>query len=291
MSKGVVLFVSLIVCLTYAITSYADQDITAQKVTQAPVIDGNGADEVWGKSTEYTTFDAVAKINMALKAVYTDREIFFLVSYPDPDRSVTHKTWEWDKTTGMYKTGPDREDVFTFKWNMEFHPVDLSLQSDNDYTADIWFWKANRSDPVGYADDKFDRVSSIPISKSAEFSSRSGKKMYMRREGDSGDAAAKETLYEEYKQDMMPGFMSATPSGSRADIKAKGAWGDGRWTIEFRRALNTGHNDDVQFDTSQTYLFGVSRYEIAGRKLDSTIHEPLFGCGDVSEGLTLKFGK
>jgi hypothetical protein len=291
MNREIMLSVCLIVCLTAAIMCYADQTIVVKKVTTAPVIDGKGADGVWTEATEYATYDEVAKINLTLKAVYTDAEIFFLVSYPDTDKSDTHKTWEWDETTQMYKTGPDREDVFVFKWNMEPRLVDLSLKSDDNYTADIWHWKACRSDPAGYADDKIDRVSSIPIPKSAELVSKSSKKMYMIREGDNGTSASKDTLYEDYVEDKMPTFISVTPTGSRADVKAKGVWFDGRWTIEFGRTLNTGNNDDIQFDTSKTYLFGVSRYEIAGREPDSKLSQPFYGCGDVSEILTLKFGE
>lgn len=291
MNKGIILYVSLLICLTLAITCSADQAIVAKKVAHAPVIDGSGADEVWAEAIEYTTYDQVAKINLTLKAAYTDAEIFFLVSYPDADKSDTHKTWEWDEVTQMYKTGLDREDVFIFKWNMEPHPVDLFLKSDDNYTADIWFWKACRSNPSGYADDKIDRVSSILIPKSTELSSRSGKKMYLIREGDSGTPACKDILYEDYQQDKMPAFISITPTGSRQDVKAKGLWAEGRWTIEFGRLLNTGNNDDLQFDTSKTYLFGVSRYEIAGREPDLKISQSLYGCGDVSEALTLKFGE
>jgi hypothetical protein len=290
MRKRIILYGSLLVCLITAITCYADQVIVAKKVARPPVIDGSAADEAWAQVTEYVTYDKVAKINMTLKAVYTDTQVFFLVSYPAAYKSDTHKTWEWDKAAQMYKTGRDREDVFVFKWNMESRPVGLSLQSDDSYTADIWFWKACRSNPAGYADDKIDRVSSIAIPKSTELTSRSGKKMYMLREGDSGRVASTDTLYEDYKADKMPSYASAIPTGSRADIKAKGVWAEGKWTIEFSRALNTGNNDDVQFDISKTYQFGVSRYEIAGRGPDPSLSQPLFGCGDISEELTLKFG-
>jgi hypothetical protein len=291
MNKGILLSISLVVCLLAAPNGYADQILVAKKVATAPVLDGNGADAVWAEAPEITTDDQVAKINMTLKAVYTDTEIFFLVSYPDADKSDTHKTWEWDKTTQMYKTGADREDVFVFKWNMEVHPVDLSLKSDDDYAADIWFWKACRTNPSGYADDKIDRVSSVAVPESTELTSRSGKKMHLMREGDEGTAAYTNTLYEDYHGDKMPGFIGAIPTGSQADIKAKGVWADGKWTIEFGRALKTGYRDDIQFEPSKEYLFGISRYEIAGREPDPKFSQPLYGSGDVSEALTLKFGK
>jgi Ethylbenzene dehydrogenase len=283
MNKGIALFFSLLVCLAMTTTGYAEQIIVAKKVARAPVIDGSGSDEVWSQATGYTTYDEIAKLDVILKAVYTDTEIFFWVSFPDADRSDTHKTWIWDKNTEMY--------TFIFKWNMEGHPVDLSVRADNNYVSDIWFWKAARTDPAGYADDKVDRLNAISMPRSQEVTSRSGKKMYMTREGDNGTPAFKDTLYGDYVEDKMPAFSSVTPTGSRADVRAKGVWSDGRWTLEFGRALHTGNNDDIQFDTSRTYLFGVSRYEIAGRAPEPKASQPLYGAGDVSEALTLKFEK
>lgn len=291
MKKYTVLLMGFVVCLTGATVCSADQTIVVRKVDRPPVIDGMGNDPVWAQATEYTTYDAVAKINMTLKAVYTDSEIFFMVSYPDSEESNTHKSWVWDKTTEMYTTGPDREDMFVFKWNMEPVTVDLSLKADNDYMADIWFWKACRTDPVGFADDKYQRYSANQLPKSTKLTSRAGKTMYLIRKGDSGTSAYKGNLYVEHKEDTIPQFSNRTPKGSRADIRAKGVWSGGRWTIEFTRALNTRNGDDIQFDTSKTYLFGVSRYEVAGRNPDPKLSQPLYGSGDVGEALTLKFGQ
>ncbi len=36
-------------------------------------------------------------------------------------------------------------------------------------------------------------------------------------------------------------------SGSRWDVEAKGTYFEGRWTVEFKRRMNTGNGDDVQF--------------------------------------------
>ena len=79
------------------------------------------------------------------------------------------------------------------------------------------------------------------------------------------------------------------PTSSRADIRARGVWADGYWTVEFGRALQTGHEDDVQLQTDQVYRLGVSRYEIAGRRADPEAEQPQYGCGEISEILTFKF--
>lgn len=291
MKKWKMLLAGIVVCLAIATNSYADQTIVAQKVASAPVIDGGGTDSVWAQAIEYTTYDEVAKMNMTLKAVYTNSEVFFLVSFPDPDKNITHKTWTWDKTKEMYITGNNREDCFVFKWNMEQKPVDLSVKADNEYMTDIWFWKACRTDPAGYSDDKHDRLSATAIRKTTKVISKTGKTMYLERKPDSGTTAFKDVIYSEYKGDKMPHYEIVVPTGSLADIKAKGVWSKGRWTLEFGRALNTGNSDDVQFDISKSYLFGVSRYEISGLEPDPKLDQPLYESGDVSEALTLQFGK
>ncbi|MCP4753947.1 MAG: hypothetical protein GY866_23940 [Proteobacteria bacterium] len=174
------------------------------------------------------------------------------------------------------------------KWNMASDPTDLSVFADAPYLADIWFWKACRTDPLGFADDKIQKLSVEKLPKSMKLTSKSGRTTYLKRKGDQGKPAYRNTLYIEYKGDTAPHFINQFPRGSRADIWAKGIWANGEWTIEFGRKLNTGHKDDVQFEIGKLYPFGVSRYEIAGRKPDPSLTQPLFGSGDVSEPLFLK---
>lgn len=284
--------VTLLMFFCINTTCYASQTIVAKKVSEGPVIDGVGNDAQWEEASGIVTHDTVADIDLTVKAVYTDKDIFFLVSFPDKDESRLHKAWTWDKSVGSYKQGPTREDTFIFKWNMMKEPVDLSIYSDDDYVADIWFWKANRTDPMGFADDKIQMLKSVAESPNArEIVSKSRKDMHLLRLGDEGREAYANNLFIDYKGDTLPRYNRQTPTGSRADIKAKGVWSDGRWTIEFARALDTGNVDDIQFSVSKSYLFGVSRYEIAARPAELGTDQPLYGCGDVGEELTLKFGE
>ena len=94
-----------------------------------------------------------------------------------------------------------------------------------------------------------------------------------------------------YKGDKLLRYVKQNPSGSRMDVKAKGIWEDGRWTIELSRKLKTHNGDDVQFEITGSYQFGVSRYEVAGRDSNPELTQPLYGCGDVSEDLTLTFSQ
>ena len=233
--------------------------------------------------------DRVAGLELEIQAVYTDSDIYFLVTFPDADESRVHKSWVWDKGRQIYTVGNDREDTFIFKWNMGTTPVDLSLASDTPHLADIWFWKACRTDSIGYADDKVHKYSEVENRDATRFFTKSGNKMYLLRLGDEGSSAYKIDLISEYREETMPRYILQEPRGSRGDVRARGTWQNGQWTIELSRKLTTSHEDDVQFVPGKKVLFGVSRYEIAGRKRNDKLTQPLYGTGEVNEPLWLEF--
>ena len=288
MNKGIGILFGLVFIFAINAVSFGAQTIVAQRVMVAPVIDGKGTDPVWSKAETITTHDKVSDIKVSMKAVYTDNQIFFLLIFTDPDESREHKPLVWDQALEIYRTGPERGDCFIFKWSMEPEPVDLSTYADKPYKADIWFWKAGRTDPVGYADDKHQILSKTKITKSVRILSKGGHAFYLSRRGDLGASAYDAQTYSEYKGDTASRFTNRQPSDSRADVRAKGQWMHGKWIVEFGRSLNTGHPDDIQFETTGSYLFGISRYEVAGKKPNPSEHP--YGTGDVSEKLTLRFG-
>jgi hypothetical protein len=62
--------------------------------------------------------------------------------------------------------------------------------------------------------------------------------------------------------DRIPGIVKSEFVGDRGDISAGWKYGDGKWTLEFGRALDTGSDTDVQFtDPAATYYFGVATFD------------------------------
>lgn len=61
----------------------------------------------------------------------------------------------------------------------------------------------------------------------------------------------------------IPGtILSKMEGGDSGDIKGKGIWGNGRWTLEFSRKLVTKSAKDVQFSNlTKTYTFGVALWD------------------------------
>jgi hypothetical protein len=269
---------------------HSAQTLTAVKVTHAPAIDGSGNDAAWNSAKPITVMDKTAGAEVVLKAVYTGDMIYFYVQFPDSQEDRLHKPWVWDKSIEAYKLGPQREDSFTFKWNMEKKEVDLSNFSDDAYTADVWYWKAGRTDPAGYSDDKSHVLASTSGKKAKETNSKTGKKRYLMRIGDKGKSAQKKRILTDHKGDVEDQYVSRKPEGSRADVQAKGIWKDGLWTIEFGRKLDTGNDDDIQFTPASgaKYLFGVSVFGLYGEKINkSKAH--WYGQGRISDKLYLVF--
>ena len=71
-------------------------------------------------------------------------------------------------------------------------------------------------------------------------------------------------------QAVVPERILRPPAGSRGDIVQAAAWNNGTWTTEIARSLNTGNDDDVQFQAGLEYTFGVSIMDNGG----GTIHKP-----------------
>lgn len=270
-------------------TAWANLELHCQHVTTAPVVDGRGNDSVWTATQAVTTQDAIAGIDHQIRCAYSAGQVFILVRFPDPDENREHKPLIWNADQQRYVIGPQREDTLVLKWNMEPFFTDISLSADNAYKADIWYWKSVRTDPTGLADDKHQIYSDRPMKKSSPMLSKSDREFYLTRRGDAGSSAYQLSLPSGFVGEQLSGYTNRTPQGSRADVRAKGTWSNGWWTVEFARDLVTGHDDDVQFDDNRRFQFGVSRYEIAGRQPDPALQVPLFGSGEVGDDLVLTF--
>lgn len=285
-----ILVCSFVVCLLPMLSVAAELEIPSIKVEQAPVIDGVGQDVVWTTVKPHIVKDSASGKNILVRSVYTEHQVFFLVQFPDAAQNFLHKPWIWNDSEKKYETGPHREDTFVFKWNMMENDVDLSNFSDDTYRADVWYWKANRTNPAGFADDKTQVLADSPGKKSKEKTSVTGKPRHLSRLSDAGKPPYKEYTPTEYEGELVDAFPPATPEGSRADVHAKGQWNGGLWVVEFARALNTGYDDDLQFDPAagNSYLFGVSIFSLYGERLETSTPN-LYGMGRISGPLRLKF--
>jgi hypothetical protein len=268
-----------------AVRQPEDITLVSVPVTEGPSIDGYANEAFWATAPAITTLDYSSQRPITIASVYTTDTAFFLVTFPDEDASETHKDWIWDTHEEIYREGPEREDVFIFKWSMTGNNVSLALRDAELHSADIWFWKARRTNPAGYADDKGQSMALEPGADTRQIPSAKHGSVHFRRWGDVGEPAFEEKFFFEYQGQRLTKYLPQQPTGSRGDVRAKGVWHNGLWTIELARALNTGHDDDLVFAPGGVYLFGVSCYAMAYDNPHDAWSQPLYRTGDVFDRL------
>lgn len=281
MKKILTLLATLGIATVFVFPTYADAQsgrdtppvLKAKYVTTKPIIDGAGNDDAW-KFAKPLNLDVAGVWGLAIgtstkvtvKAVYTDSHIAFLVSWDDATRDdKIHKPWTWVAEKKIYETGKEQEDAVALAFELS-GPFTADMLSSVDAVWDLWTWKATRTDPVGYALDKTHRYSTAkPEGKAKEYPSRTGTPIWIQRPDDAGKSTQTSLpAPTEYAGDKAPAYRIGEPSGSAADIRAKGRWENGRWTVEFMRALNTGHLDDTAFETKKTYAMAVAVQDRTG---------------------------
>jgi hypothetical protein len=154
---------------------------------------------------------------------------------------------------------------------------------------DVWYWMRARTDPVFRCDDM------VADSVSLRGDSGQGTWRTNRRDGTfvpfyiaqrtNGDLSPAKFVYDygiygqvfnpcdttnpasllpwnderDPEPDYVPAYVVKYPTGSRGDVKAKGEWDEGRWSVEMRRAMRTGQPDeDVAFYPGRSYNFTVA---------------------------------
>ncbi len=260
-------------------------------VSEKPVIDGVLDEAVWEGVEIVTTLDFSSQRLIELRSIHDGEMIYFLAKYPDAAASESHKSWFWEAEEEVYKPGMDREDMLVYKWLMTGDALTFQADAVDVHTADIWFWKARRTNPAGYFDDKRHEVTTEESEGSASVKSDKYGQLYLSRLGDDGKSAYQEKIFFEYQGDCVAKYYPRQPQGSRADVQGKGQWKDGYWTIESARKLDTGNVDDVAFTAGDEYSFGVSLYEMANSPIEPDWWQPLYRTGDIYDRLTLVIEK
>ena len=242
-------------------------------------IDGLGNDAAWDRALEVEVPLSYGAVERAwIKALYTDAEIFIRVRWPDATENREHHPWEWSEAESKFVEGPQIEDsvLLSFEAGCEWTP---SLLGGYMYDFDAWQWLAARSDPVGQALDLYGNVQdrSLPefdgyrsritqddwilkftenqdVEQTAEWQEIDriymllpvSEDLWVKAVPDGGQQAPEfvEQLpppsADEVSTDASyPQFSPIPLSGSAGEVKAKGSWEDGYWTVEFRRDLHT----------------------------------------------------
>jgi hypothetical protein len=68
----------------------------------------------------------------------------------------------------------------------------------------------------------------------------------------------------DFQGERLPQYLPGTPDGSAADVRARGMWRDGAWTLELSRRLVTGNPDDTSLDPARSYQTAVATFDHTG---------------------------
>jgi hypothetical protein len=119
----------------------------------AIVLDGKDNEADWNNANEvFLPLAYGSVVEVSVKALYTDKEVFIRARWPDATENRQHHPWIWNTAENRYVSGPQVEDsiLLSFEGGCEWAP---SLLQGYVYDFDGWHWLAARSDPVGQAWD------------------------------------------------------------------------------------------------------------------------------------------
>jgi hypothetical protein len=247
--------------------------LVSARVAKAPVVDGTAADEAWAsaKAVELVSkgvFPANKdkSTTVQVKSVRTETHLYLLVRWKDETKDdQAQKPWIWDAAKNAYAEGPEREDMLSvaFEHTGPFNP---DMLAGVEAIWDVWHWKASRTNPQGYAMDRTHRYTKEQWQgKGKSHKARNGDTIWIARPEDGGDTVEKKQAAPAAKGEAkVPQYLAGTPTGSAGDVKAKAAWADGWWTLEFERKLDTGNADDTVFAPGKAYKMAIGTHDRTG---------------------------
>lgn len=251
--------------------------------TTPPTMDGS-VDSVWTTSKALTVpireaIGGRSSGDVILRALHTSDSLYVLAQWADLTRSDMRDPYIWNSQNAEYErpTTPDDQFALEFPLAGDFQVTMLPAQGS--YIADVWHWKAGRSNLGGWVDDKRHIISHEPIEDALVYSLGGHNTVYMVRPMDEGRPAyaviPKPTSFE---GEVIPSYEPQEPNGSVGDIAGKGVH-DGRgWTLEMTKKFNTGNEDDMVLDPTMLISCAIARLD-----------DELYFNHSVSQEISLRF--
>lgn len=259
-------------------------ELAVSKVAMLPAIDGKAGDAAWKDAKELVVKidqpgEPEPKKTISLKAVHDGDSICFLMVWADPDKNDEHSPFVWKESE--YEANDEKvEDACSIAFALE-GKFDSDMKAGIESKWDVWEWGAQRTN-AGYARDRMHIYSRLKpdekFGKSKRMTDNDGKFIFLARPEDEGTPVTRKDEAPAAKgAPTVPQFVAQKPTGSAADVQAKGEYAGGKWTVEFRRKLNTGNKDDTAFAAGKSLEFAIATFD----KSEKSDH-------DVSTNLVLK---
>jgi len=248
-----------------------------------------------------------------MRAMTDSTNFYWLVQWMDPELNIRPDFWTYNGTVPSSSGGQDfffaifddgRNDTVSANCYIMCH----DLEDDGDDLPDmmvnpgpgridVWLWTSGQSNPaytledLSYPADSGSRYDDVAANNAFYSNESANQPKWVHEDWPNHPT---DFLYAEdtisFDVSTMPGNIDSIPGyiisdqssygGSKWDIEAHGSYDPvvGRWTLELKRALSTGNDDDIPFVIGQTIhvSFGVTNrpyyntpYPHVG--LDSTI--------------------
>jgi hypothetical protein len=257
------------------------QQVDVGSLKFSPQVDGDLAE--WRSLEPYTIEIAPAiedddgnhtgTILVKLWAGRSDTEMYVAAQWPDDAADTEFRPWHW--RSNKYRRSKNRDDMFALRFALS-GKFNRSMIADANYMVDVWVWSAGRSNKIGLASDYRHRISLSMIENAPEYETADGNTVYINRMQDQGYIGFRTLKPSRNKTaSRLPSIdFSQAASGSVADVAASGRWQAGQWTLELRRSLDTGHEDDVRFFAGQEIMGQIAVFNKSGGQHKS-VSEPL----------------
>lgn len=222
-------------------------------VAEAPAVDGASRDPAWKRasSVELPMQGEKGPRRMKVSMVHDGASLYLLAEWPDATRDTEFQPWVWSPAEKSYARDSRIDDGLAVLWYRGAPPAGACLLDGQPHEGDTWHWRAGWSEISGLAEDGWIHVSRERLPQSTPYPSRSGAgQVWVRRVADEGEPGWKFVVPIEYAGDLIPSYQSQPARGSRGDVRARGQWKDGRWTVEMVRRFQTGHPDDLPLQGS-----------------------------------------
>ena len=244
---------------------------------QTTLVAGSGTAVLDGDISEWTSTPLMTGRNVELRAMADGEYLYVAATWADATHTVNKGAWEFDGANWV--TGAEDEDRIMFIWDLGSTGTDgascqafchSSVMRTNGGFADLWHWKAARTNPIGYLDDTYldpeDRHSdsgggayvnntdgTLPTHMASSDPNANVDFLAIDAAAlaafDPFQALATHTVAEAVTFNAAAGFTTGATipfyllrpaTGDRSSVQTAGRWNNGMWTVEFRKPYAAG---------------------------------------------------
>jgi len=252
------------------------------------------------------------RTELTLKAMYDDQELFMLAEWLDPTEDIQY--WPWRRTAdGWEHLFTDFKDetvyyedklgiVFPVTADPVFENFGCAVHchqtsrmpyglkgTDEEHPLDVWHWKASRTDPAGYVDDKFWRGRDLSAKEGGRHADPTDDGGYAKNKNEDGtlpkwlpaddSAVRRGAILKEgalpYSEEaagrfpvgaVIPGIVVARAIGDRGSVRCESHYENGRWQLFMRRDLDTKSEYDVVFRPGGRHRFACAAFDHSAKR-------------------------